>query len=231
METREKDLCESSPHFHLYFYFLLPPVCSKLARVTANLGVKVTVDQLSTLTCVELTRFSSAASRKAHLLESPIGCRRRLIQRRERRREKERNRRKKAPLLLDLHYTTPCSGGTPEDHMLLFSAQQDRLEQTETVKVGQSARCVCVSLPSSLPQPPPPTGYPPLLSHHHLLLRIYPLSLLRPAQGSVCHGLPLRRQVSYTRKRREKQNSVVSSTDCLTITTQFRSLLLLFISV
>lgn len=151
--------------------------------------------------------------------------------RRERRREKERNRRKKAPLLLDLHYTTPCSGGTPEDHMLLFSAQQDRLEQTETVKVGQSARCVCVcvSLPSSLP-PPPPTGYPPLLSHHHLLLRIYPLSLLRPAQGSVCHGLPLRRQVSYTRKRKEKQNSVVSPTDCLTITTQFRSLLL-FISV
>lgn len=32
----------------------------------------------------------------------------------------------------------------PEDHMLLFSTQQDRLKQTETVKVGQSARCVCV---------------------------------------------------------------------------------------
>jgi hypothetical protein len=28
--------------------------------------------------------------------------------------------------------------------MLLFSTQQDRLKQTETVKVGQSARCVCV---------------------------------------------------------------------------------------
>ena len=52
--------------------------------------------------------------------------------------------------------------------------------------VSRPGVCACVGLSLLLYHPP----------NIYLLLRIYPLSLLRPAQGSVCHGLPLRRQVS-----------------------------------
>ena len=65
-----------------------------------------------------------------------------------------------------LLYTTTCYYSWPAS--------------TETVWVSRPGVCVySISLPS--------------LSFSR---RIYPLSLLRPAEGSVCHGLPLRRQVS-----------------------------------
>ena len=64
------------------------------------------------------------------------------------------------------YYTLP--------HVIILGPPQPR----RCGSVGQV--CVCsISLPS--------------LSFSR---RIYPLSLLRPAEGSVCHGLPLRRQVS-----------------------------------
>ena len=134
--------CESSARFCLLL--LLRPVC-EVGAGDGESRVKVTVDQLSTLTGAEL-RFSSAAGR-------PTSWSRPLAAASIRRREGEIEGKEGLSLLT--YYTAERP---PEDRVLLFSAQQDRLEQTETVKVGQSASCVRVCIP---PSSPPPTGYPP----------------------------------------------------------------------